>query len=474
MDDSRLKDLLAHLPVLWWKAADEPCRMREGGGTASAPPNPARGFPDRARHGLAPERTAACHGVAAGPPPACPGPAAGLSPAQDGGRPLPLLRDGRAVVPGRPLNDGTLRGPGRPLDGSALRDPGRGDGGAPGPARGTGTAPWGSTRYEAFADLVDLAPASAFIRDSDGRYLWANHAYAHLYGTVPGELVGKRIEDFDPPAEADRFRALDQEILSRGTPVRHTLHYRRPDGTEGQVVGHRFPVREDARTCVAGIYVDVTDHLRATVRRQAAEESLQALRDHSGLACALLTANGRVVEASAAAAELFHLNVPDLLGRRAHTLLAPDPDLDLLHRRWNGLIARRTRRLETSAVLVDALGRTRRAQLHLTSVGNPALRARQVWAVVTHQSLAHEPHPPLTAAQVRILSLLAEGSSNGDIASSLNLSRQTVDYHLSRLRELLGAATRPALVARAYVLGILAPRAWPPRPAAAPQPFSTA
>ncbi|MFD7019816.1 PAS domain-containing protein [Streptomyces sp. NPDC059928] len=74
-------------------------------------------------------------------------------------------------------------------------------------------------RYDAFAGLVDLAPAAAFIRDSEGRYLWANHAYAHLYGTVPDGLVGKYIEDFDAPAEAVQFRALDQEILSGGVPL---------------------------------------------------------------------------------------------------------------------------------------------------------------------------------------------------------------------------------------------------------------
>lgn len=337
-------------------------------------------------------------------------------------------------------------------------------------------------RHAAFADLVDLAPAAAFIRDRDGRYLWANHAYAHLYGTAPDELVGKYIEDFDAPADAVQFRALDQEILTRGTPVRHTLDYRRPDGSTGQAVGHRFPVREEdtfpvpegARTCVAGIYVDITDHLRAVDRRQEAEDSLQALRDHSGLPCALLSANGRVIEASAAAADLFRLSLPDLVGRRAHTLLAPEPGLDRLHRRWNGLIARRTRRVETSAVLVDPEGRQRRAQLHLTTVGRSAARARYVWAVVTHQSLAQEARPSLTAAQIRILSLLAAGSSNADIATSLKLSRQTVDYHLSRLRELLGAPTRPALVARAYVLGILAPRAWPPRSATAAHPLSSA
>ncbi|MEU9141286.1 PAS domain-containing protein [Streptomyces sp. NPDC048404] len=366
-----------------------------------------------------------------------------------------------------------LRQTGKPYTGGPA-DPGGSHRSPDRPQRGAGLpVPPG---YAAFADLVDLAPAAAFIRDRDGRYLWANNAYAHLYGTMPQQLVGRYIEDFDAPAEADRFRALDQQVLARGTPVRHTLRYLRQDGTTGRAVGHRFPVREQSRTCIAGIYVDITDHLRATAQRQEAEENLSALRDHSGLPCALLSANGRVIEASVAAAELFHVGLTDLVGRRAHTLLAPEPGpgLDRLHSRWNSLIARRTRRVETTAVLVDTQGLQRRAELHLTTIGHSAGRARHVWAVITHQSLAHEAHPPLTAAQIRILSLLAQGSSNGDIAASLKLSRQTLDYHLSRLRHLLGAPSRPALVARAYVLGILAPHAWPPRSATAVHPLSTA
>jgi PAS domain S-box-containing protein len=431
VDDSSLKALLEHLPVFWWEV-DEPWQVLERGGGAFADTGTAQRFLDLMRQELS--------------------------------------------APGHQSDEGRwqARFDGRTFDVSWPLDVRRAHSRTRGLAVEVDAHPEAPRRYAAFADLVDLAPAAAFIRDRDGRYLWANHAYAHLYGTVPEQVVGKYIEDVDAPADADQFRALDQEILTQGTPVRHTLGYRRQDGSAGRVVGHRFPVRENARTCVAGIYVDVTDHLRAMVQRQEAEENLQALRDHSGLPCALLSANGRVVEASVAAAELFNLSLPDLVGRRAHTLLAPEPDLERLHRRWNGLISRRTRRVETSAVLVDAHGLQRRAQLHLTTIGHSAARARHVWAVVTHQSLAHEAHPSLTAAQIRILSLLAEGSSNSDIATSLKLSRQTVDYHLSRLRQLLGAATRPALVARAYVLGILAPRAWPPRSATAAHPLSTA
>ncbi|ATL25086.1 PAS domain S-box protein [Streptomyces formicae] len=430
MDDSSLKALLEDLPVFWWEF-DQPWHVRERGGGAFADTGTAQRFLDRVRQELA-----------------------------DPGHPP---RDGRWLA----------RFDGRTFDVSCPRDATRAHRRTRGLAVEVDTHPEAPRRYAAFADLVDLAPAAAFIRDRHGRYLWANHAYAHLYGTTAQELTGRCIEDFDAPEEAVQFRTLDQEILTRGTPVRHTLHYRRPDGSAGHAVGHRFPVRENAQTCVAGIYVDITDHLRAMVQRQEAEERLRALRDHTGLPCALLTAGGRVIEASAAAAELFDLGLPDLVGRRAHTLLAPAPGLERLHRRWRGLIARRTRRVETSVMLGGTRGLQRRARLHLTTVGHSADRAGQVWAVVTHQSLAHQAHPALTAAQIRILTLLAEGSSNSDIATSLKLSRQTVDYHLGRLRGLLGAPTRPALVARAYVLGILAPAAWPPRSATAAHPLST-
>lgn len=431
MDDSGLRALLEHLPVSWWEA-DEQWHLLERGGGAFGDLATAQRFLDRLRQ----QMTSPGHA------------------AQDGH--CLVQFDGRTFEVRLPPN--------------GSRDPGR----TCGLAVEAQARPVNGRRYAAFADVADFAPAAAFIRDSEGLYLWANHAYAHLYGTTPERIAGSRIEDHDSPSDAAQFRALDQEILSRGKPVRHTLTYHRSDGSTGQAAGHRFPVEENGRTCVAGIYVDITEHTRAMNQRREAEESLRALRDHSGLPCALLSAGGRIEQAGTAAAELFRTRLSDLVGRRAHTLLAATAELHQLRHAWEGLISRRIRRAETSAVLLDAQGNQRRARLHLAAVTTSAGRASHVWAVVTHQSLAHEGHPPLTAAQIRILSLLAEGSTNGEIATSLKLSRQAVDYHLSRLRDLLHAPTRPALVARAYVLGILAPHAWPPRPAAAGRPVRSA
>lgn len=220
--------------------------------------------------------------------------------------------------------------------------------------------------------------------------------------------------------------------------------------------------------------MDVSEYIHALEGRRRAEEDLRALRDHSGLPCVRLSADGVVGEASAAAAELLRLRPGDLVGSPADAFLAETPERAALHAAWGELTTGRRRNAQSSAVLVDGDRRLRRVWVHLSVVNRTRGRDAGVWAVVTRLGLSHEPHPALTPAQVRILALLAAGYDNAGVAAALRLSRQTVDYHLARLRRLLGAATRPALVARAYVLGILSPHSWPPRSTTAAHPLSPA
>lgn len=68
----------------------------------------------------------------------------------------------------------------------------------------------------------------------------------------------------------------------------------------------------------------------------------------------------------------------------------------------------------------------------------------------------------LSDRQMQILKFVALGLSNEQIATRLEVSRQTVGYHVGRLLSCLDAPTRAGLVAKAYVLGLLHPSAWPP------------
>jgi len=63
---------------------------------------------------------------------------------------------------------------------------------------------------------------------------------------------------------------------------------------------------------------------------------------------------------------------------------------------------------------------------------------------------------PLTAREVEVLELLAEGLPNKAIATALGVSDQTVKFHVASISGKLGAANRTDAVRRAVRLGLIA------------------
>jgi DNA-binding NarL/FixJ family response regulator len=63
----------------------------------------------------------------------------------------------------------------------------------------------------------------------------------------------------------------------------------------------------------------------------------------------------------------------------------------------------------------------------------------------------------------RILEGVAAGVSTVRLADMLYLSRGGVEYHVSALLRKLKVKNRPALVSKAYSMGIFGVGSWPPR-----------
>jgi DNA-binding CsgD family transcriptional regulator len=76
--------------------------------------------------------------------------------------------------------------------------------------------------------------------------------------------------------------------------------------------------------------------------------------------------------------------------------------------------------------------------------------------------------PTLSAAEERMLALAAYGHSNDHIARATSYSRQAVGWHLSRIMRAWKTPNRTALVAVAFVKGVLVARSAPRAPLALP------
>ena len=89
--------------------------------------------------------------------------------------------------------------------------------------------------------------------------------------------------------------------------------------------------------------------------------------------------------------------------------------------------------------------------------------------VVTRRSSTSPPHPPSQAGagskgavtisprRLKVLSGMAEGLSDAEIAARLGISRRTVRACVSSLKASLCAASREQLLARAVALRLIAP-----------------
>lgn len=73
-----------------------------------------------------------------------------------------------------------------------------------------------------------------------------------------------------------------------------------------------------------------------------------------------------------------------------------------------------------------------------------------------------QPSLSLSDIDARIIECIAAGERTISIATKLYLSRQGVEYHVSKMLQHLRVPNRPALIAKAYCMGILTADTWPP------------
>ncbi len=67
------------------------------------------------------------------------------------------------------------------------------------------------------------------------------------------------------------------------------------------------------------------------------------------------------------------------------------------------------------------------------------------------------PTVTLSLRQREILQLVAEGKSNKEIASAINVTVKTIEYHKARISQELGVHTTAELTKQAISLGLIAP-----------------
>jgi PAS domain S-box-containing protein len=195
---------------------------------------------------------------------------------------------------------------------------------------------------------------------------------------------------------------------------------------------------------------------------------LRSFFDRSGMCMAQLDSSIRLIEANTDFSRQFGCLPAELGGRRFCDLLHQDAQAKV-SQQFTCLLARQRPRFTEPVISFHQKDSTVfSGELTGFAVCGDGGRIDSLMALIWPQGGNRNGRPPasrkllMTDLDARILEGVAAGVSTVRLASNLYLSRGGIEYHVNVLLRRLKVNNRPALVSKAYSIGLLC-QGWPPR-----------
>ncbi len=139
--------------------------------------------------------------------------------------------------------------------------------------------------YQLLNAVVEGGQDAIFVKDREGRCLFANRAAAKLLGRRVQDVVGRRDDEFLAPRDAAKARANDRLLAETGAPqvVEETATL---NGAERVHQSHRFPYLDEKGRVVGVIEVrrDVSDEKRREGEKRQVQKADAVSRLAGGVA----------------------------------------------------------------------------------------------------------------------------------------------------------------------------------------------
>jgi PAS domain S-box-containing protein len=211
----------------------------------------------------------------------------------------------------------------------------------------------------------------------------------------------------------------------------------------------------------------MSEAVLSKVRSGNQHEVLRSFFNHSGMCMAQLDGSMRVIEANTDFSSQFGCPPAELSGTRFYDLLHQDSRAEVSEQ-FTCLLAQENQGFtEPLAIFQQKNSAVFSAELTAFAVRGDDDRLDSLMALICPEDRSASPRPPasrkllLTTMDAHILEGVAAGVSTIQLASKLYLSRGGIEYHLDIMMRKLKVKNRPALVSKAYFMGVLS-RGWPP------------
>src|SRR5262249_27719958 len=128
---------------------------------------------------------------------------------------------------------------------------------------------------------MEHLPGLAWIKDLDGRYVYANSAALRVFGAPREQIIGRTDHELFPPDTAAQFAANDREALASAEGFQTVEMLQHDDGVVHYSIVSKFAIPGPAGEpmLVGGMAVDSTERIKAEAAvREHAERLAEADR----------------------------------------------------------------------------------------------------------------------------------------------------------------------------------------------------
>jgi PAS domain S-box-containing protein len=168
-----------------------------------------------------------------------------------------------------------------------------------------------------FARFMQHLPGLAWIKDGQGRYVYANDAATRAFQRSRDELYGKTDEEIFPADVAAQFTKNDRKALTEAIGIQAIESLEHEDGVLHHSIVSKFPIPgpDGKMLLVGGMAIDVSERKQAEEALRAKEAELELVANTTPLLLTRCSRELRYRFANRAYAALFGLKPEEMIGK---------------------------------------------------------------------------------------------------------------------------------------------------------------
>lgn len=170
---------------------------------------------------------------------------------------------------------------------------------------------------ERFVQFMEHLPGLAWIKDKQGRYVYANAAAEKAFNARREELYGKTDQEIFPAETAAQFIKNDEQALTNGMGVQLIETLEQDDGVLHYSLVNKFPIPgSDGNTAlIGGTAFDITERKQTEEALRESDERFRAILRQATAGIVRKDAEGRLIFVNQAYCNMLGYTESELLGK---------------------------------------------------------------------------------------------------------------------------------------------------------------